>query len=106
LADWFDEGRAQGELELGPLWTPEVQDAFLECLRTGALVSVCVSRDGGALGVTVTSDGRWRREWFRSSTELSDWLAEGAVFLAAHPPASADRKPGARWSRNGAGSPR
>lgn len=44
----------------------------------GALVSIGRTSDGGALGITVTLDGRWRREYFRDSDEATDWLARAA----------------------------
>lgn len=42
----------------------------------GALVSMGTTSDGGALGLTVTVDGRWRREYFRDETSLGAWIAE------------------------------
>lgn len=102
MGDWFDEGRSGAVLALPELFTGELVDALVRVLGTGALVSVSVSRDGGALGFTVTSDGRWRREWFRDGGEASEWLNAGADWLAANPPATADRVPGSRWPRDGA----
>jgi hypothetical protein len=40
----------------------------------GALVGLGTTRDGGALGVTVTVDGSYRREYFRDAEELVAWL--------------------------------
>lgn len=56
----------------------------------GPLVSVSRSRDGGAVGVTITLDGVPEREWFRSSADailkfdewagvIEDELREGAA---------------------------
>jgi len=50
--------------------------ALLECIQLGALVGLGTTADGGALGVTITVDGAWDREYFRDSEELKDWMAE------------------------------
>lgn len=51
-------------------------DALLECVHLGALVGLGTTADGGALGVTITVDGAWDREYFRSGEELVDWMSE------------------------------
>lgn len=50
--------------------------ALCELVELGPLVSLGVTRDGGALGVTVTVDGEWRRDYFRNRDELLAWIAE------------------------------
>lgn len=47
-----------------------------ELVDAGALVSIGKTRDGGALGVTVTVDGEWRREYFRQQDEMLAWIAQ------------------------------
>lgn len=49
-------------------------DLIHECVALGAMVSLSLTSDGGALGVTVTLDGKWRREYFRNEEELLAWL--------------------------------
>jgi hypothetical protein len=48
-----------------------------ELVDMGALVSVSRSRDGGAVAITVTWDGEWERQWFRSEADailqLDEW---------------------------------
>lgn len=71
-------------------------------VAAGALVSLGVTRDGGALGVTVTVDGRWRREYFRDAEELQVWVSEAlpAVRAAVEAlPAAAERGSGSRRRR-------
>ena len=89
--DWFSAGRSGNRLAVSEMLSPAVLDAAVRLLDTGALWSICVSRDGGALGVTVTHDGEWRREWFTNSDELAAWLDSGATYIAALP-ARADRR--------------
>ena len=79
---WFDEGGASTQVDVGALMdSNEVLHALWGMVASGALVSIGRTSDGGALGVTVTMDGRWRREYFRDVDELSSWLtgALGAV---------------------------
>ena len=56
-------------------------DLLHEIAGCGALVSMGTTSDGGALSVTVTVDGRWRREYFRDGDALGDWLASGAEAI-------------------------
>lgn len=85
MADWFDEGRRGGaKVDVQALLDSEGGAGLLECVGLGALVSMGLTGDGGALGVTITVDGRWRREYFRSPDELAEWVSEAlpAVKLA------------------------
>lgn len=97
--DWFEDGQATAAVDLPSLLDAGVVDAFCDVVRAGALVSVGMSRDGGALGVTVTSDGRWRREWFRESEALTTWLLGAATFLVTNGRASGSTEPGQRSRR-------
>jgi len=67
-----------------------------DCVALGALVSLGTTSDGGALGVTVTVDGRWRRVYVRSAEELEAFVAEAqpAVrqLLGGSDASSAQRK--------------
>lgn len=74
MGDWFDEAGAGSAVALHDVWIASNVDALLAIVGSGALVSVGLSRDGGSCGVTVTVDGRWRREWFRDAEALASWL--------------------------------
>lgn len=76
MGDWLDEGGSGTPLDVPALFDSAVPDGLALLVGTGALVSLGVTRDGGALGVTVTVDGRWRREYFRESEDLVSWLSE------------------------------
>jgi hypothetical protein len=54
----------------------EVLGVLWECVGMGALVSFGTTSDGGALGCTVTVDGRWRRVYVRSTEELEAFVSE------------------------------
>jgi hypothetical protein len=84
VADWFDDGGSGRACDVPALLDSAAHELVAECVGLGALVSLGLSSDGGALACTVTCDGRWRREWFRDSDELVSWLgtAVEAVKLA------------------------
>lgn len=70
---------------------PEVLDAtFLELLvelvELGCLISIGASRDKGAVKVTVTVNGEYDFDWFRTDEELADWLREAVVVVQAMDP--------------------
>lgn len=86
MGDWFDEGGSGHTADVQLLLDGHgVSDAITEIVQLGALVSLGMTSDGGAMGLTVTVDGRWRREYFRDPEELQSWLAEAlpAVRIAA-----------------------
>lgn len=76
MADWFDGGGSGKAVDVPALLDSDALGALLEVVQLGALVGLGTTSDGGALGVTVTVDGRWRREYFRDSEELVSWMAE------------------------------
>lgn len=81
--------------DLPGLWSAGVVDALTRVLAAGALVSSGMSRDGGALGVTVTHDGEFVRQWFREPDGLETWLNSAADVIAseaASPASTARRK--------------
>ena len=81
--DWFDLGRSGQEVDVAALFDSDVPSGLAQLVALGALVSLGTTRDGGALGVTVTVDGRWRREYFRDSEDLVTWLAEAIPAVRA-----------------------
>lgn len=90
--DWFADGASTNAVDVAQLLTTEVVDSLTAVLAAGALVSLGASGDGGSLGCTVTSDGRWRREWFRESDELGRFLLGAATALTSAPPQPRQRQ--------------
>lgn len=75
MSDWFEgEGGGAGVDVMAMLDGLHVMEHFGSLVALGALVAMGTTRDGGALGVTITVDGRWRREYFRDGAELEAWL--------------------------------
>lgn len=101
MADWFDEGASGAAVDVPGLFPAAVVDLVLGVVATGALLSLGLSSDGGALACTVTSDGRWRREWFRTSEALETWLLGAQTFLTSARPSAASSAPrnGSRRTR-------
>lgn len=100
--DWFDDAGRGTPVDVGALFDGKLPVLLGELVACGALVSVGTTSDGGACGITVTLDGRWRREYFRDAEEACDWLAEAieAVRAAASrtPAASSGRRQRSRRS--------
>lgn len=80
MSDWLDEGASSSAVDVAALLDSRAGELAWRVVQAGALVSFGRTSDGGALGVTVTMDGRWRREYFRSSEELEVWLEGAAEF--------------------------
>jgi hypothetical protein len=75
---WFDDAGNGSPVDVLALWDSQIPDGIANIVARGALVSVGTTSDGGALGITVTLDGRWRREYFRESEPAVEWLYEAA----------------------------
>lgn len=91
MSDWFAESGRGDPVDVGALFDSSVPILMGELVQLGALVSVGTTSDGGALGITVTLDGRWRREYFRDSDAAKAWLGEAIVAVGlevARPAAS------------------
>jgi hypothetical protein len=73
---WFDEGGGGSPVDVAALLDTKAPDMLVELVGAGALISLGLTSDGGALGLTVTVDGAWRREYFRDGAAMVDWLEE------------------------------
>lgn len=80
MTDWLDAGAAGSEVAVLDLLTGANVDLVARIVQAGVLLSIGRTSDGGAVGVTVTADGRWRREYFREPDELEHWLTGAADF--------------------------
>lgn len=76
---WFEEGGTGSPVDVAALLDGTgMVEAMAELAHLGALVSFGTTSDGGALGVTVTLDGRWRRQYGRDPADFTEFLS-GAV---------------------------
>lgn len=78
MSDWFEDGGASSQVDVAAVMDSGAPETLWRIVTAGALVSVGRTSDGGALGVTVTMDGRWRREYFRDAEDLTSWLLGAA----------------------------
>jgi hypothetical protein len=83
MSDWFDNAGNGSELDVGALLDSQAGELLWHIVDFGALLSLGKTSDGGALGVTVTVDGRYRREYFRAVEPLMEWLAEALPAVRA-----------------------
>lgn len=83
MGDWLDAGGTGSNVDVAAMLDSRAADLVSTAVQSGALVSIGLTSDGGALGVTVTVDGRWRREYHRDTESLVDWLAGGMPDIIA-----------------------
>lgn len=73
---WFEEGAGGDPVDVTAMLDSKAMDMLTHMVAQGALISLGTTSDRGALGVTVTVDGRWRREYFRDGEQLTLWCEE------------------------------
>lgn len=78
---WLDGGGNGNAVDVHDTIDAVATKALFDLVQLGALVSMGTTSDGGALAVTVTVDGKWRRDYFRSTDELTAWLAEAVPAI-------------------------
>lgn len=76
MSDWFEDGGDGKAVDVASMLDSNLPELLGELIELGALVSLGTTSDGGALGITVTLDGRWRRGYFRDVEEARGWLNE------------------------------
>lgn len=103
MTDWFDSGSSSSPADVGALLDSDKIVAHLVgIIERGALLSLGKTSDGGAMSVTVTLDGRWRREYFRDQGDLEVWVEQAYdAVSSAPPPASRGRGSGQRSRKTG-----
>lgn len=103
MTDWLDEGAGAKAVDVAAVMDSDAAPLAWRVVQAGALLSFGRTSDGGALGVTVTIDGRWRREYFRDAEDLTEWLTGAAEFAEAEEqaaPAGSARRKRSRGSRD------
>jgi hypothetical protein len=72
--DFFNGSDTRAAADIPAFFDSGVPKLIAELVAMGVLVSIGTTRDRGAITITVTNDGRWRRDYFRDSTDAADWL--------------------------------
>jgi hypothetical protein len=80
--DWFDGDRGNALVDVVEMMSEGADVNLFRCVQSGALISVGMTRDGGAVSVTVTLDGKWRREYFHDANQLTLWSEAAAEAVA------------------------
>lgn len=83
MGDWFDSAGVGSAVDVPALLDSEAGALLHTVCGYGALVSLATTSDSGALGITITVDGRGKRQYFRKSEDLLDWLTEGLADIRA-----------------------
>lgn len=89
MSDFFDGAGSGSPVDVAKLLDSEAIGGYLVgIIERGALLSLGTTSDGGAMSVTVTLDGRWRREYFRDQEALALWLEQAYDAVASAPRAA------------------
>lgn len=100
MSDWLDGGGNGTPVDVPALLDAECVRVLWDLVQVGALVSIGTTTDGGALGITITVDGRWRRSYVRDDEDLAALVAEaGPAVLAACQARDASSAPRRRGGR-------
>lgn len=83
MPDWFDGGGNGNPVDVPALLDSGLTGVLGDCVALGALVSLGRTSDGGALGITVTLDGRWRRGYFRDVDDAIAFALEAKSAIEA-----------------------
>lgn len=101
---WLEGGGNGHAVDVVGMFDTSATKGLLEMVEAGALVSLGTTSDGGALGITVTVDGEWRREYVRNAPELMAYLAEAVpgvtdALAGSRPSADVRKRPRRRSAR-------
>lgn len=72
-------------VDVGSLLDATAVEYLVSIVTRGALVSIGRTRDGGAMSLTCTIDGKYEREWCRSPEEVADFLQQVDAYMTAQP---------------------
>lgn len=93
---WLDGGGGGKSVDVVEIVDGQACKGLMQIVEYGALLSMGTTSDGGALGITVTIDGEWRREYVRNHEELMAYLAEAVPaveeLMGASRPSAGQRK--------------
>lgn len=81
---FFDSASSGNELDLPAFFDSDILDGLIGVISLGVLVSVGLTRDRGALGITILDNGRKRREYFRRSEDACEYLRGAVLALEGH----------------------
>lgn len=77
----FSNGAGPSTIDVSAFFDSDLPVLIAETVAMGVLVSVGTTRDRGALSLTVTADGAFDREYFRTSEDACDYLRRAGASL-------------------------
>ena len=94
--EWLKGGSTGALVDVVEMFEDGAAVNLFRVVQEGALVSIGMTRDKGAVSVTITMDGASRREYFHNPDQLTLWSEEAARNLAGSgepptPPAGRSR---------------
>jgi hypothetical protein len=82
MSDGFFGDSGTGDVvDVAALLDSDIPGIVADIICMGCLVSFGTTRDGGALSIAVTNDGKRAKSYFRQSDEAVDWLRRGLDAL-------------------------
>lgn len=78
---FFDDSPNGNVVDVVAFMDSDIPRHIGDLVSMGYLVAVGTTRDRGAVSIQITSDGQWKREYFRTSSEASEWLQHAARAL-------------------------
>jgi len=90
----LQRSRSKPQVDAAEFFDATSAEYIASLIQAGCLVSFFRTSDGGALGCNVTLDGEPEKEYFRTATELHEWLREVDDAVAGLPaPAPRAKRP-------------
>jgi hypothetical protein len=87
VTDWFSEAAKPGaSIDPDTVLDGTNLDAIERLMVAGAMVSLSVTRDGGAVRIAVTYEQKTRPEYFRSAEDALPWLTNALRAVGGLPP--------------------
>jgi hypothetical protein len=78
---FFGESSSRSAVDVGAFLDSDIPRLIADIVSLGCLVSIGVTRDGGAVSIAVTDDGKRARSYFTDSSDGVDWLKRGLDTL-------------------------
>jgi hypothetical protein len=83
MSGLLGNGANGSRIEVSALLDSPLAQRIGTVVDLGCLVSVGTTRDRGALSITITYEGEWDREYFRSVDDAIAWLESAHAILSA-----------------------
>jgi hypothetical protein len=79
--DFFNGSNGKAPVDIHAIMDSDLPGLIANIVSLGVLVSIGTTRDRGAFTITITSDGKYRREYFQDSTDAADFVRGARAAL-------------------------